>query len=297
MYNENCSKFKKQVKNLAILTDTYQLTNGVKIPKVGFGMWQVPTGATAYQAAAAALKAGYRHIDTAKAYQNEADVGRAIRDSGIPRQDIFVTSKLPGQTKSYDGTMADFKSTMQQLDIDYLDLYLVHAPWPWDEIGKNCDKENIEVWRAMEAIYATGKVKAIGVSNFNVHDLQNILPTAKVTPMVDQIQYYVGYTEPKITKFAKSNNMLVEAYSPLATGDLLQNSQMQQLAAKYQVSTAQLALRFCLQNGILPLPKAVSEAHIKSNTQLDFEISQADMATLNAMPDTAPSHTHNPTQG
>lgn len=297
MYNETCNKLKKQVKNLAILTDTYQLTNGVKIPKVGFGMWQVPTGDTAYNAAAAALKAGYRHIDTAKAYQNEADVGRAIRDSGIPRQDIFVTSKLPGQTKSYDGAMADFKSTMQQLDIDYLDLYLVHAPWPWDEIGKDCDKENIEVWRAMEDIYATGKVKAIGVSNFNVHDLQNILPTAKVAPMVDQIQYYVGYTEPKITTFAKNHSMLVEAYSPLATGDLLQNSKMQQLAGKYQVSTAQLALRFCLQNGILPLPKAVNEAHIKSNTQLDFEISEADMATLKAMPDTAPDHTHNPTQG
>ncbi|MFC6170964.1 aldo/keto reductase [Loigolactobacillus jiayinensis] len=273
---------------MAILTDTFKLTNGVEIPKVGFGMWQVPVGDTAYNAAATALKAGYRHIDTAKAYRNEADVGRAIRDSSIPRSDIFVTSKLPGATKTYDGAIADFNSTMKQLDIDYLDLYLVHAPWPWTEVGKNCDKENIDVWRAMEDIYATGKVKAIGVSNFNVHDLENILPGAKVKPMVDQIQYYVGFTEPKITTFAKQNDILIEAYSPLATGGMLQNAQMQELATKYNVSVAQLALRFCLQNGILPLPKAVSAAHIKNNAELDFEISTADMATLNALPDTAP---------
>ncbi|ANK60431.1 2,5-diketo-D-gluconic acid reductase [Loigolactobacillus backii] len=282
---------------MAILTDTFNLTNGTKIPKVGFGMWQVPVGETAYNAAAEALKIGYRHIDTAKAYQNESDVGRAIRDSGIAREDIFVTSKLPGATKSYDGAMTDFNSTMEQLDIDYLDLYLVHAPWPWTEIGKNCDKENKEVWRAMEDIYATGKVKAIGVSNFNVHDLENILPNAKIKPMVDQIQYYVGYTEPKITEFAKKNDILVEAYSPLATGGLLNNQEMKQLAAKYDVSVAQLALRFCLQNDILPLPKAVGTDHIKNNAQLDFEISAQDMASLNAMPDTAPSHSHNATQG
>lgn len=282
---------------MAILTETFKLANGVEIPKVGFGMWQVPVGDTAFNAAATALKAGYRHIDTAKAYRNEADVGRAIRESGIPRADIFVTSKLPGATKTYDGAIADFNSTMAQLNIDYLDLYLVHAPWPWTEIGKNCDQENIEVWRAMEDIYATGKVKAIGVSNFNVHDLENILPTAKIKPMVDQIQYYVGFTEPKITEFAKNNDILIEAYSPLATGGMLQNDQMKALAAKYNVSVAQLALRFCLQNDVLPLPKAVSEAHIQANTQLDFEISAADMDVLNAMPDTAPSHTHNPTQG
>ncbi|MFD0897454.1 aldo/keto reductase [Loigolactobacillus binensis] len=282
---------------MAILTDTFKLANGVKIPKVGFGMWQVPLGDTAYQAAATALKTGYRHIDTAKAYRNEADVGRAIRDSGIPREEIFVTSKLPGATKTYAGAMADFNSTMEQLNIDYLDLYLVHAPWPWTEIGKNCDQENIEIWRAMEAIYATGKVKAIGVSNFNVHDLENILPTAKVKPMVDQIQYYVGFTEPKITEFAKKNGLLVEAYSPLATGGMLQNTQMKALAAKYNVSVAQLALRFCLQNDILPLPKAVGTDHIQNNAQLDFVISASDMATLNALSDTAPSHTHNSTQG
>ena len=244
-----------------------------------------------------ALKVGYRHVDTAKAYGNEADVGRAVRDSGIPRDQVFVTSKLPAQSKTYDEAMADFDSTFKKLDIDYVDLYLVHAPWPWNQIGKDCDEGNIEVWRAMQDIYASGRVKAIDVSNFNVHDLKNVFANAKVKPMINQIQYYVGYTEPKITSFAKENGVLVEAYSPLATGGLLKNDQMVALAGKYNVSVAQMALRFCLQNGVLPLPKAVGEDHIENNAKLDFEISDADMATLNNMPDTAPEHSHNSTQG
>ncbi|KRN81572.1 oxidoreductase [Pediococcus ethanolidurans] len=280
-----------------MLTETFELANGVKIPKVGFGTWQTPAGDVAYQAVRNALKVGYRHIDTAKAYGNEADVGRAVRDSGIARDQIFVTSKLPAQSKTYDEAMADFESTFKKLDIDYVDLYLVHAPWPWSQIGKDCDEGNVEVWRAMQDIYASGRVKAIGVSNFNVHDLENVMADAKIKPMVNQIQYYVGFTEPKITEFAKKNNILVEAYSPLATGGLLRNEKMATLAKKYDVSVAQMALRFCLQNGILPLPKAVGEDHIENNAKLDFEISDADMVTLNNMPDTAPEHSHNSTQG
>ncbi|MBU7564092.1 aldo/keto reductase [Pediococcus ethanolidurans] len=282
---------------MSVLTETFELANGVKIPKVGFGTWQTPAGDVAYQAVRNALKVGYRHIDTAKAYGNEADVGRAVRDSGIARDQIFVTSKLPAQSKTYDEAMADFESTFKKLDIDYVDLYLVHAPWPWSQIGKDCDEGNVEVWRAMQDIYASGRVKAIGVSNFNVHDLKNVMADAKVKPMVNQIQYYVGFTEPKITEFAKKNNILVEAYSPLATGGLLRNEKMATLAKKYDVSVAQMALRFCLQNGILPLPKAVGEDHIENNAKLDFEISDADMVTLNNMPDTAPEHSHNSTQG
>lgn len=281
---------------MSVLTERFELANGVKIPKVGFGTWQTPAGDVAYQAVRNALKVGYRHIDTAKAYGNEADVGRAVRDSKISRDQIFVTSKLPAQSKTYDEAMADFESTFKKLDIDYVDLYLVHAPWPWSQIGKDCDEGNVEVWRAMQDIYASGRVKAIGVSNFNVHDLKNVMVDAKVKPMVNQIQYYVGFTEPKITEFAKKNNILVEAYSPLATGGLLRNEKMATLAKKYDVSVAQMALRFCLQNGILPLPKAVGEDHIENNAKLDFEISDADMVTLNNMPDTAPEHSHNSTQ-
>lgn len=278
------------------LTETYQLSNKIKIPKVAFGTWQIPAN-KAKKAVLDALTVGYRHIDTALVYENEKEVGQGIRDSGIDRDEIFVTSKLPAETKSYDGAMKDFEETMSNLDIDYLDLYLIHAPWPWAKIGSDHDKENQEVWRAMEDIYATGRVKAIGVSNFNVHDLQNILTTAKVKPMVDQIQYYIGYTEPKITKFAQDNGILVEAYSPLATGGLVDNQQVKTIAEKYNVSVPQLAIQFVVQNGVLPLPKATQLPHIQANAKLDFEISEEDMKALNQMPDTAPSAFHNSTQG
>ncbi|MQS76975.1 aldo/keto reductase [Companilactobacillus halodurans] len=278
------------------LTDTFDINNGVKIPKVAFGTWQIPAS-QAYQAVKDAIDVGYRHIDTALAYGNEKEVGQAVKDSGVEREDIFVTSKLPGQTKTYDGALKDFDTTMNNLGLDYLDLYIIHAPWPWNDIGSNHDKENQDVWRAMEEIYKSGRVKAIGVSNFNVHDLENILEVAKVKPMIDQIQYYIGYTEPKITKFAQSHDILVEAYSPLATGGLIHNQDVLKIAEKYNVSVPQLAIEFVVQNGVLPLPKAVHKEHIESNAKLDFTISDEDMKTLNAMPDTAPSHTHNSTQG
>ena len=149
----------------------------------------------------------------------------------------------------------------------------------------------------MEEIYNSGRVKAIGVSNFNVHDLENVLKTATIKPMVDQIQYYIGFTEPKITEFAQNNDILVEAYSPLATGGLINNPDVKKIADKYGVSVPQLAIEFVIQNGVLPLPKAVHEEHIVANAKLDFTISDEDMKTLNGFPDTAPSHFHNPTQG
>jgi len=278
------------------LTDTFDIYNGVKIPQVAFGTWQIPAS-KARKAVKEAIETGYRHIDTALVYENEKEVGQGIKDSGVKREDLFVTSKLPAHTKTYDGALKDFETTMQNLDIDYLDLYLVHAPWPWDQIGTNCDKGNQDVWRAMEEIYKSGRVKAIGVSNFNVHDLENVMKTATVKPMVDQIQYYIGFTEPKITEFAKKNDILVEAYSPLATGGLIHNQDVLKIAEKYNVSVPQLAIKFVIQNGVLPLPKAVHKEHIVANTKLDFEISAEDMKALNAMPDTAPSHFHNPTQG
>lgn len=278
------------------LTDTFDIYNGVKIPQVAFGTWQIPAS-KARQAVKDAIETGYRHIDTALVYGNETEVGQGIKDSGVKREDLFVTSKLPAETKTYDGALQDFETTMKNLDLDYLDLYLVHAPWPWGEIGANYDKGNIDVWRALEEIYKSGRVKAIGVSNFNVHDLENVMKTATVKPMVDQIQYYIGFTEPKITEFAKKNDILVEAYSPLATGGLIHNQDVLKIAEKYNVSVPQLAIKFVIQNDVLPLPKAVQKEHIVANTKLDFVISDDDMKTLNAMPDTAPSHFHNPTQG
>lgn len=267
---------------MAKLTDTYTLSNGVKIPQLGFGTWQVPSS-IAQRAVADALKAGYRHIDTAKAYHNEHEVGLAIKASGLARADVFVTTKLPAETKTYEGALKDFESSMQALDLDYVDLYLVHAPWPWAQAGTNYDTENREVWRAMEEIYQSGKAKAIGISNFGVHEMENVFADATVKPMVNQIRYFIGNTEPAVTKFAQEAGLLVEAYSPLATGRLIGNDRIQTIANQYGVTTAQLAIRFCLQNGVLPLPKASHREHAQNNADVDgFVISDADMALLNS---------------
>ncbi|WP_262316285.1 aldo/keto reductase [Lacticaseibacillus parakribbianus] len=282
---------------MTVLTETMTLNNDILIPQVGFGTWQIPDGDVAYQAVSAALAAGYRHIDTAYVYGNERSVGQAIKDSGIPRSELFVTSKLPAEVKDPTAVRDYFDQTLANLGLDYLDLYLIHAPWPWREAGTRYDKANTAVWQQLEELYEGGAARAIGVSNFDVHDLQNLLDTTTVVPAVDQIQYYIGFTEPKITAFAKAHGILIEAYSPLATGGLLQNPAVAGIAAHYGVTTSQLALRYVLQTGALPLPKATSKAHIEANTQLAFTISAKDMAALDAMPDAAAGKSHNPTQG
>lgn len=282
---------------MGILEETYTLSNGVEIPKIGFGTWQIPNGAPAYESVTMVLKAGYTHIDTAYAYGNEESVGKAIKDFGIKRNEVFITSKLPSQVKSAEGARKHFVETLGNLDTDYVDLYLIHAPWPWNRIGERNDEGNRAVWEVFEEQYNAGRIRSIGVSNFDVHDLTNLFDSATIKPMVNQIQYYVGFTEPKIVDFSQKNGLLVEAYSPLATGDLLANPVMQEMAAKYGVSVPQIALRFCIDNGILPLPKATSENHITVNAALDFAFEPADLETLRGVPDTAPEHVHNSTQG
>lgn len=279
-----------------ILDETYTLQNDIKIPKLGFGTWQTPNEIAA-KAVETAIKDGYRLIDTATVYGNEEGVGEGIKNSGIDRSKLFLTTKLPASVKSYDEVKIEFEKSLQKLGTDYVDLYLIHAPWPWNDIGSNHKIGNQKVWKAMEEIYKSGRAKAIGVSNFNVADLKNIFKIASVKPVVDQIQYYVGYTEPNITKFAKDNHILVEAYSPLATGDLLNSPVIKTMAEKYGVSTPQIALRFIIQNDVLPLPKGIEPEHIKQNTKLDFEISDDDMKALNTLRDVAPNHMHNFTQG
>ena len=277
---------------MSILTETYKLSNGLEIPKVGFGTWQTPDGDVAYQAVRDALDLGYRHIDTARVYGNEVSVGKAIKDSGLAREEIFLTTKLPSDIKSYEGALEYFEISRQALAVDYFDLYLIHAPWPWSNIGASDNAGNREAWRAFEKLYKEQKLRAIGISNFEQPDMESLLAAAEIKPMVNQIEYYVGWTEPNIVKFAEANGILIEAYSPLATGHMLENSAIVKLAGKYAVSTAQLAIRFCLQNGVLPLPKATSRGHIEANAQLDFEISAEDMLTLNAMKDTAVGKHH-----
>src|ERR1035437_11145357 len=178
---------------MSALTETFPLNGGTAIPKLGFGTWLLAEGDECYGAVAAALKAGYRHIDTARAYHNEASVGRAVRDSGIPREEIFVTSKVPAEAKSYGAAVGQFEITMREIGLDYLDLLLIHAPWPWDQMGKDCRKENKEVWRAMEEFVVSGRVKVIGVSNFTRPDLESLLPACTIIPAVDQIQWYIGF--------------------------------------------------------------------------------------------------------
>jgi diketogulonate reductase-like aldo/keto reductase len=268
------------------LTGTYQLNGGTTIPKLGFGTWLLKEGDECYDAVAAALEAGYRHIDTARAYHNEASVGRAVRDSGIPREEIFITSKVPAEAKSYDAAVEQFAITMREIGLDYLDLLLIHAPWPWDEMGKDCRAENKEVWRAMEGFLADGRVRAIGVSNFTRPDLESLLPACTTIPAVDQIQWYIGYDVADTVAACAEHGIVVEAYSPFAHGRIVNHPDIVDMGRRYEVSAPQLSLRYLLQKGAVPLPKASTRDHILTNAQVDFEISDADMAILDGMHDT-----------
>jgi len=266
-----------------ILDETFTLNTGATIPKIGFGTWQIPNGEEAYSSTLIALQNGYRHIDTALVYGNEASVGKAIRDSGIDRSELFITTKLPAEIKDASKVQEAFETSMINLDLEYVDLYLVHAPWPWAERGADYRKENGEVWAEMEAIYRTGRAKAIGVSNFVVSDLEALFETAEVIPAVNQIRYFIGNTQSDAVGTANAKGILTEAYSPLATGALLNNEEIIAIADKYNKTVAQISLRFVLQNDLLPLPKSTNEARIIQNTDLNFEISAEDMEYLNSL--------------
>ncbi len=261
----------------------FTLSNGIKIPAVGFGTWQIPGGDPAYNSVATALKAGYRHIDTAFAYGNEASVGQAIRDSGIDRKEIFVTSKLPAEIKDYDKALRYADKTIKNIGLDHIDLYLIHAPWPWNEMGADYTKENIKVWKAMEDFYVGGRTRSIGISNFSVTDIDAILETCRILPMVNQIRMHVGHSQSEVNEHCRKNGILVEGYSPLATGRLLNNTAIAEVAKKYRKSVAQLSIRYVLQKGALPLPKSVHPGYIRQNFDINFEISEEDIRMLDSL--------------
>jgi diketogulonate reductase-like aldo/keto reductase len=263
--------------------DFFTITNGVKIPAVGFGTWQIPAGDVAYNSVTAALKSGYRHIDTAYAYGNEASVGQAIRDSGIDRKEIFVTSKLPAEIKNYALARRYAENTMKNIGLEYIDLYLIHAPWPWNQIGADYTKQNIEIWKALEEFYETGSTLSIGISNFNVSDVNAILETCRIRPMVNQIKFHIGHGQQEIREHCAKNEILVEGYSPLATGNLLHNTAIAGIAKKYGKSVAQLSIRYVLQKGALPLPKSTHPEYIRQNLEIDFEIAGDDMVVLDGL--------------
>lgn len=268
---------------MGVLHETFQLTNGVEIPKIGFGTWQIHNNEV-IDAVRVALENGYRHIDTAAAYGNEVGVGDAVRASGLKRSEVFITSKIPAEFKSYDKAVKSIKESLERLDLEYIDLLLIHAPKPWVRMFMNSSKmyfeENAAVWKAMEEAYATGKVKAIGVSNFSVEDIKNIEAHGTVVPMVNQIKFHIGWTQDEVRTYCDKLGILVEAYSPIATGRLLHNDDVSNIAQKYGKSIPQICIRYALQKNTLPLPKSTHEEYIVENADVDFEISDDDMQLL-----------------
>lgn len=266
----------------------YTLSNGVRIPAIGLGTWQTPDGETAVAAVSHAIACGYRHIDAAAVYANEQSVGEGIRkglsDTGLRREDIFVTSKVWNTERGYDNTLAAFEKTRTDLGLDYLDLYLIH--WPAVERQfRNARELNAGTWRAMEELYKAGKVRSIGVSNFYPHHLRDLMEDCSLSPMVNQIEFHPGFMQDDVVSFCKANGILVEAWGPLGTGRMLSNETLLTVASRYGRSVAQLCIRWALQNGTLPLPKSVTLSRIEENLRSDdFVISAEDMSLINAMP-------------
>lgn len=269
------------------LTQTYTLNNGVKIPIVGFGTWQTPDGDVAVQSVKAALSAGYRHIDTAAAYGNEESVGKAIKESGINRESIFLTTKLWNADHGYEKTKAAIDRSLQKLQTDYLDLYLIHWPNP-AALRDHWAQLNAESWAAMEEAVKAGKIRAIGVSNFRKHHLTTLLQTAHIRPAVNQIYLNPSDLQPEVTILNDKYHILNEAYSPLGTGGLLNNEVVEKVAQAHGKTKAQVLLRWSLQHGFLPLPKSVHPAYIQSNAQLfDFTLTSDEMKQFDQLHGTA----------
>lgn len=264
-----------------ILDESYTLANGVEIPRLGLGTWLV-SNADAVQAVKDAVAIGYRHIDTAQAYGNEAGVGEAVRASGASRDELFLTTKLAAEIKSYEQAVEAIDESLETMGLDRLDLMIIHSPQPWRGFG-GADRYfegNREAWRALEEAYEAGKLRAIGVSNFEREDLDNILASCTVKPMVNQVLAHISNTPHELIRSTQEQGILVEAYSPIAHGELLKNEQVREIADKYGVSVPQLSIRYTLELGLLPLPKTTNLEHMKSNADVDFEISDEDMETL-----------------
>lgn len=265
-----------------ILNETYHLSNNIEIPKLGLGTWFI-NNKDAAGAVREAVKLGYRLIDTAQAYNNEAGIGEGIRTCGIPREELFVTSKIAAEAKSYADAKKAICDILSKTGLDYLDLIIIHAPQPWKKWRNKTQRyfsENIEVWRALEEAYKAGKVKAIGVSNFLGDDLQNILDHCEIKPMVNQVLCHISNTPVELISFCENNGILVESYAPIAHGKMLKNKEIIALANKYDVSVSQLCIRYDLQLGTVVLPKTANPVHMKENAAVDFIISDADMQIL-----------------
>lgn len=262
--------------------ENYTLSNGVQIPKIGFGTWQIPDGTEVYNSVSHALKVGYTHVDTAQIYRNEEGVGRAIADSELAREKIFLTTKIWNDKHDYELAKASIDESLEKLSVDYVDLLLIHWPNPIALRENDAWKAgNAGAWKAMEEAYRAGKVRAIGVSNFMIHHLEALFETTEIKPHVNQVLLAPGCPQEELVSFCRQHGILLEAYSPLGTGSIFDNPIAQELAQKYGKSIAQIALRWSLQKGFLPLPKSVTPKNIEDNLQIfDFELSAEDIARL-----------------
>lgn len=265
-----------------MFNETYKLSNGVEIPKLGLGTWLLDN-AQATQAVRDAVAVGYRHIDTAQAYMNEAGVGEGIKTCGVARENLFVTTKVAAEAKTYGEATKSIDESLEKMGLSYIDLLIIHSPQPWMEFREKENRyfeENKEVWRAMEDAYKAGKVQAIGLPNFLQDDLENILANCEIKPMVNQILAHISNTPFELIEFCQNNDILVEAYSPIAHGAVLHNAEIKTIADKYSVSIAQLCLRYDIQLGLVVIPKTANSDHMKNNAELDFVISDEDMEVL-----------------
>lgn len=267
---------------MSVLSKNYTLNNGVEIPKLGLGTWFIDD-ADAADAVRAAVAAGYRHIDTAQAYGNERGVGEGVRTCGVPREELFVVSKVAAEHKTYEEAKAGIDETLKKMGLDYLDMMIIHSPQPWVEVNQseNRYKEgNRQAWKALEDAYNEGKLKAIGVSNFQIEDLESLMETSKVKPMVNQVLCHISNTPLELIEFCQKSNIAVEAYSPIAHGEILNQPEIKAIADKYGVTVPQLCIRYTLQLGAISLPKTANLEHMESNAEVDFTISAEDMETL-----------------
>lgn len=260
------------------------LCNGIKIPVLGLGTWFIDDD-KADKAVISAVKIGYRHIDTAQAYGNERGIGAGVKACGIPREELFITSKVAAEAKTYDAAAKSIDETLQKMELDYIDLMLIHSPQPWTEWRdeKRYFEENIQVWKALEDAYKAGKIKAIGVSNFLMDDLENLLAHCEIKPMVNQLLIHIGNTPAELIAYCQEQDIVVEAYSPIAHGEALKNETIVEMAQKYGVSVPQLCIKYVLNLGTVALPKTANVEHMQNNANLNFEISNEDMDVLKAL--------------
>ncbi len=267
---------------MTIFDETLTMNNGLKIPKMALGVWEIPDAETP-KAVEAAIQMGYRHIDTAQAYGNERGVGEGVKKSGIGRDKIFINSKVAAEIKNYKEAKTSIDETLEKMGLDYLDMMIIHNPQPWNEVNQSSDRHfegNLETWRAMEDAVKEGKLRTIGVSSFEKEDLDNLIKNSSTKPAVNQILVHIGETPMDLIDYNQVNDIVVEAFSPIAHGAALNNPEIKKMADKYGVSVPQLCIRYDWQLNCVVLPKSANPAHMKSNADIDFVISNEDMEKL-----------------